>query len=131
MKTKTTKSETLAGQALNWAVLQALGLAPTIDSAGKVCYRSDHGSLVSPDFESAADAGEIIHREWIGLDRPSKGQTPPLWRAITDTKTEPRPGQFRGVSVAWGVTPFLAAMRALVLSRVGEKIQIPEQLFGG
>lgn len=119
----------LTGSALTWAAISALGMSPVIAATG-ICYRSDHGSWVYPNFENQNGADELIESEWIGLERPSKGQKTPLWRAITDSKQKPGPGQSpTAVVSAWGATHSLAVARVLVISHLGPVVDIPAELM--
>jgi hypothetical protein len=78
-----------------------------------------------PGFSPATDwahGGPVIEREEVELtfDRPNETDT--LWRAeMFDLK---------GVSIAYeyGPTPLIAAMRCYVASKLGDEIEIPEEL---
>lgn len=123
------KAEDLSGDALLWAVCFALGHAPVVAATG-IAYRSDHGSWVYPRFTSDAEAGELMSSEWIGVERPSRGQKTPVWRAIADSKVPTKPHEFcGGVVSAWGDTLGVAVCRALVLSRVGVIVDVPDDLL--
>lgn len=123
------KAEELEGSSLMWAVCLALGHAPAITPTG-VAYRSDHGSWVYPRFTSDAEAGELMSSEWIGVERPSRGQKTPVWRAIADSKVPTKPHEFcGGVVSAWGDTLGVAVCRVLVLSRLGQTVDVPEELL--
>ena len=123
------KVEELSGSALLWAVCLALGHAPVMAATG-IAYRSDHGSWVYPRFTSDAEAGELMSSEWIGVERPCRGQKTPAWRAIADSKVPTKPHEFcGGVVSAWGATLGVAVCRALVLSRLGVAVDVPEELL--
>jgi hypothetical protein len=79
------------------------------------CQGSEHGWL--DGFEPSTDwaqGGPIIERELIGL-------VPPLdergWAAATD-KTE----------FSYGPTALVAAMRCYVASKLGDDVDVPEEL---
>lgn len=124
------KAEELSGMALLWAVCRALGHAPVATATG-IAYRSDHGSWVYPRYTSDSEVAELMSTEWIGVERPSRGQKTPVWRAIADSKVPAKPHEFSGgVVAAWGETLGLAVCRALVLSRLGVTVDLPDELKG-
>lgn len=121
-------TEALIGDALIWAVATALGKGPVVAATG-VAYRSDHGSWVYPRYTEDVEAVALMRQEWIGVDRPSNGQATPLWRAITDSKIKPRSAKpCTPVVSAFGGTIGLAVCRALVASRLGMMVDVPENL---
>ena len=122
------ESQNLDGAALIWAMCLALGHSPEVAATG-VAYKDDHGSWVYPRFTSDSEVGELMTKECIGVERPSKGQTVPLWRAITDKKTQTKyQSRFEVVS-AYGETLGVAVCRAIVLSRCGSTVDVPEELL--
>ena len=120
-------TDALLGDALIWAVTKALGKAPVIAGTG-VAYKSDHGSWVYPRYASDDEAVALMTQEWIGVDRPSRGQTTPLWRAVTDSKLKRGTGHFEPVVSAFGGTIGLAVCRALGASRLGAEVDVPAEL---
>lgn len=124
-----TQSETLTGATLLWAVCRALGHAPVVAATG-IAYRSDHGSWVYPRYTDDAEVGTLMSSEWIGVERPSHGQKPPVWRALADSKIPTKPHEYcGGVVSAYGETPGVAVCRALVLSRLGATVEVPDELL--
>lgn len=135
-----TPTDQLRGLPLAWAVALARGQAPNLHTFQRVTHRADGGSWVYSDGQfTDQEAVETVIREWITLERPSKGQTVPMWRAIADTKTmnarrrsQPMlPGMTpveHTVVSAWGETYALAAMRAFAMSFLGEVAFVPEEL---
>lgn len=122
MKTNTTE---LDGQALIWATCLALGYSPVVAATG-VAYRSDHGSWVYPRFTDDSEAGPLMASEWVSVERPSGGQKPPVWRAVTDSKRKELNWTVSAHAQSLGV----AVCRAIVLSRCGESVEVPEELLG-
>ncbi|MEJ6003832.1 hypothetical protein [Paucibacter soli] len=117
----------LSRRALIWASILAQGFAPVIQGQ-VVSYRTDHGSWDSPriDLDQAA---YLMNRYWVGLDRPSKGQTPPQWRAIADfVGKQPSLKSSHFVMTANSTDMATAVIRCFVKSRFGEKVDIPEEL---
>jgi hypothetical protein len=106
MKMKTAK---LSGAALDWAVSKCEG------------FTWEQGDLdageYGPDFKPStnwAHGGPIIEREMIEL----VPQTPALWDAMYKTQHIPNDGP----------TPLIAAMLCYVASKLGEEVEIPEEL---
>ena len=72
-----------------------------------------------------ANGGPIIEREKIGLVRcggpQSNGMKPPNeWRAMIDIEI--------GTISKHGPTPLIAAMRAFVSSKLGDVVEVPDEL---
>ena len=119
------KTSELTGAALNWAVAQCLELKVTFDSWG-VCYigkvqRDESGLGYPAPFEPShnwAQGGPIIERERI-LIQPEIGKEGcgNAWSAIAIDGFE-----------EFGPTPLIAAMRCYVVSKMGDEIEIPEEL---
>jgi hypothetical protein len=141
--------------ALNWAVAQCLGLEVTFDSWG-VCYigkvqRDESGLGYPAPFEPShnwAQGGPIIEREKItvvcaeGAYNQSKAGTPDCYdtywvaekgRLSAGTSYGPQgddwgEGFHIDVDCMTGPTPLIAAMRCYVASKMGDEIEIPEEL---
>lgn len=66
---------------------------------------------------------DIIESDWISLERPSRGQKEPTWRAVMDNAA-PRIGSqvYQTVVAQFGETALIAAMRAKVASVYGDVI---------
>lgn len=111
MKVKTTE---LAGAALDWAVAKCEQLESV-----------DYVFEPSTDWEQG---GHIIEREEINLlkrdDRPWSGY------AYRYGKHKKLRGQ-RGCEIfrATGPTPLIAAMRCYVASKLGDEVDVPEELL--
>ena len=120
--------KTLNGDALIWAMCVALGHAPVVAATG-IAYRIDHGSWVYPRFTSDSEVGELMSLEWVSVERPSKGQSIPTWRAVTDSKRPEKPHVFNAVASATGESLGVAVCRAIVLSRCGVTVDVPQQLL--
>jgi Protein of unknown function (DUF2591) len=104
MKVKTNE---LSGAALDWAVAKCEG----------VIYHGPAWTKYSTDW---AQGGPIIEREGINLDNYAKN---PKWSAWT-----PAPDRESGEAQAYGPTPLIAAMRCYVASKLGDEVEIPEEL---
>ena len=111
------KTNELTGTALDWAVAQCDGVAAV--------WREDESALIFFDREEGgerewrpvtdwAQGGPIIEREMIEL----VPQTPALWDAMYRTQHIPNDGP----------TPLIAAMRCYVAFKLGDEINVPEEL---
>lgn len=101
------KTEDLTDRALDWAVGQALKLpAP-------YWYSTDWSK-----------GGPIIEREEIGIRRNAPCSTGREWEAFGSITA-------KGAGYRWGYgrTPLIAAMRCFVASKLGEEVDIPDDLL--
>ena len=108
----------LTGTALDWAVAKCEGLECTEDMGLLVVEGAD--GYYSPSIKWA-QGGPIIEREkidvmWCG-DR---------WCAYT-ADAECTTGDDRQL-VTEGATPLIAAMRGYVASKLGDEVELPEEL---
>ncbi|MEY3768543.1 MAG: hypothetical protein RLZZ11_1613 [Cyanobacteriota bacterium] len=103
------KTADLIGPALDWAVDKAEGhIRP---DGGYYCGQHGVSRRYSTDW---AQGGPIIERERITV------QFGPLWTAV-HSKRLGRP--------SYGPTPLVAAMRCFVASRLGDKVDVPDDLW--
>ena len=111
------KTSELIGPALDWAVAKCEGYAPIIGAtcSGAMIYVSPiDGEQVVPDYSTDwSQAGPIIEREKISVFPLGKG-----WGAQLETHRD----------IRRGLTPLIAAMRAYVASKLGDEVEIPEEL---
>lgn len=101
------KINELTGAALDWAVMQCEGTRKDIDF---VWWTDEYSP--STDW---TQGGPIIERERIRLD--PRG----VWVAGHDSSNDEY----------LGPTPLIAAMRCYVASKLGDEIEIPEELKEG
>ena len=101
------KTSDLSGAALDYVVAECEG----------VIYHGPAWTKYSTDW---AQGGPIIEREGINLDNYAKN---PKWSAWT-----PAPDRESGEAQAYGPTPLIAAMRCYVASKLGDEVEIPEEL---
>lgn len=120
------KTSELTGAALDWAVAKCLGVNPRYDM-------ESHGGIwlgwwiANPTYERMprystdwAQGGPIIERERISIS--SSGYcVHPNWKPSKDG------GAYHPVGMD-GPTPLIAAMRCYVASKLGDEIEIPEEL---
>lgn len=114
------KVSELTGAALDWAVClienpQACeyGVADWIEQRRRTVK---DGEYLYRWHQSWMQAGPIIEREEIGIFKYSSGSE---WTART---TDYPPKYVKGP------TPLIAAMRCFVSSRLGDEIEVPEEL---
>jgi hypothetical protein len=104
------KTSELTGAALDWAVARC---------EGGVGENQLIGAWYAPSTDWA-QGGPIIEREGIGLDQYADY---PQWQAFT-----PAPEQQSGQAVCNGPTPLIAAMRCYVASKLGDDVDVPEEM---
>ena len=120
------KTSELTGVALDWAVCFAEKMIPLegmlrVMRDGKFAVQCDGESRVvrynpSTDW---AQGGPIIERERITIDARQHGK---LWFAYSR--------KVNADEIA-GHTPLIAAMRCYVASKLGDEVEIPEELTQG
>ena len=112
------KTSELTGAALNWAVAKCEFPEPDLAPITWLCYITegvcDRGWVFKPSADWA-QAGPIIEREKIGIEPHPNSE---LWVSFCS-----------GVSYV-GPTPLIAAMRCYVASKLGDEVDIPEELMG-
>ena len=111
MKVKTSE---LSGAALDWAVAKADGWEPMMDEDGIYFYDFMEEKNWRPSTDWA-QGGPIIEREGIALKRIIDG-----WRATRDW--------IRYDFIA--PTPLIAAMRCYVASKLGDEVEVPNEILG-
>jgi hypothetical protein len=100
------KTSELTGLTLDWAVATC--------AAVEIILAQENWGWYSSSWE---DGGPIIEREAIQLTPDEYTGT---WTAYTTREGEPYEGT--------GATPLIAAMRCYVASKLGDDIEIPEEL---
>lgn len=121
MKIKTTE---LTGAALDWAVAIATGI-----SANAINTRTGAVYLISGLYQPSANwahGGPIFLREKIAVFSDDEGTWSARIRSEEDRlMTNPVSAK---CTQATGPTPLIAAMRCLVLKRLGLEVDIPDDL---
>jgi len=110
------KTSELTGAALDWAVCEATGMlkAYTQFRSGKNFFKV-YGVARNKHLHPSTDwsqGGPIIEREGITLTHQAFD-----WSAQTDDDL-----------FAYGPTPLIAAMRCYVAYKLGDDVEIPEEL---
>ena len=109
------KTQELTGPALNWAAAKCEGVSVEyIDDGITQCLLMSMGGRFNPST-NWAQGGPIIEREGIRQHRSHTGD----WWAGSESDPQ------RPIS---GPTPLIAAMRCFVASRLGDEVDIPEEL---
>ena len=114
------KTSELTGAALDWAVAKCEGLlcfGYRTDGERFAVELSDgevEGFMPSTNW---VQGGAIIEREGIGLVSPHDDINE--WEAYHPTQVHDE---------YYGATPLIAAMRCYVASKLGDEVQIPEEL---
>lgn len=119
------KTSELTGVAFDWAVANALDWA-VAKCEGVTEFGAPPGRSEAQEFAlmhlddpylqystNWSQGGPIIERENIEL-----GRTPSEWRAQ----------RYDAPCVAHGPTPLIAAMRCYVVSKLGDEVDVPEEL---
>jgi hypothetical protein len=108
------KASDLKGAALDWAVAKCERVEFTYED-------HPHHEMFNMHYSTDwAQGGPIIEREGINLEHnPSRCH----WIAST-----PAPEHRNGAVETVGPTPLIAAMRAFVASKLGDEIDIPEEI---
>jgi hypothetical protein len=124
------KTSELTGAALNWAVAKAIGKPCHLY---RINHRDRHPAIymlrgddgLTPAYSTDwSQAGPIIEREKIGLLHVENTLPHQRWDA---GETDEFPNTLFAVST--GPTPLIAAMRCYVASKLGDAIEIPEELL--
>jgi hypothetical protein len=125
------KTNELTRAALDWAVAKCEGFDPeTLNTKTGVVYSLRYG-VYRPSTDWA-QGGPIIEREGINTFKYNKisEEEPDKWCAH---KVVPRPnleGSTNMTAIApEGPTPLIAAMRCYVASKLGDEVEIPEELL--
>ena len=114
------KTSELTEAALDWAVARITNPEwwedGYMDGDPGAALDMDDGMTYSPSTDWS-QGGPIIEREGMGIEQDQDG----IWFASYDLSAE----------VAWGATgptPLIAAMRCYVASKLGDEVEVPEEL---
>lgn len=129
MRIKTSK---LIDAALDWAVAKCEGHSlPPFPGRGQTRGPKECWINVSPSshetFSPSTDwgrGGPIIEREELGLKRNAPCSKGREWEASPSITAKGAGGKW-----GYGPTPLIAAMRALVQSKLGDEVDVPEELL--
>lgn len=115
-------TQTLTGQALDWAVAKAVGHTVHPVRLGgysdpTVTYLSSSTHDYFQPSTNWSQAGPLIEQHRISFDG-----------SLAETEGWTACGE-NGNAYATGPTPLVAAMRSLVLAKLGNSVEIPEELL--
>lgn len=113
-----TKTSELTGAALDWAVAKCEGRRIESPNGGVYCPEL---CSFSPR-QNWAQAGEIIERERIQVF-PHNGATE--WCGVAHVQRD----GYIAILTQDGSTPLIAAMRCYVASKMGDEVDVPEELL--
>lgn len=122
------KTSELTGAALDWAVAKCEG---KIDRCGEVtrignqlyCWEDGERMRYAPS-DDWAQGGPIIYREKLSFCYNDFGAAPDNGKDYIGFIWD---GQ-QHVDLAFGPTPLIAAMRCYVASKLGDEVEVPEEL---
>ena len=120
------KTADLIGTALDWAVAKCLGATriQLYQYNGRRMIRVSLPEGIHAPWEPSrywGQGGPIIEREWLDLTSwPNESDEDMRWEC---TQYDSITGR------TFGPTPLIAAMRCYVASRLGDEIEIPEELL--
>jgi hypothetical protein len=123
------KTNELTGAALDWAVAKCVGMrvyvghnhtmtGPEISDAELVDMDVDGNTRYAPSTDWA-QGGPIIEREGIDLYHQRQSDLSVAWVATGDS----------GESEHIAPTPLIATMRCFVASKLGDEVDVPEELL--
>lgn len=120
-----TKTSTLTGPALNWAVAKCLGVKYRYMASTGGDYNGNWWWQTRSYSTDWSQGGPIIEREIVELVRCSsefKGQREEFWEARAGEE------ETSSHTITYGPTPLIAAMRCFVASKLGDEVDVPEEL---
>ncbi len=109
------KTSELKDVALDWAVCEATGLLaayPKVKKNFAKLHTKGTGKYIYPSIDWA-QGGPIIEREWVSVWQVGNK----YWKADVG-----------GLHSHNGTTPLIAAMRCYVASKLGDEVDVPEEL---
>lgn len=112
------KTSELTGAALDWAVAKCEGWERDMERR----YHSDAQDFQYEYSTDWAQGGPIIEREKLELHCWDFHSMP--WKAVMWWDDEDSSAEIQ----AYGTTPLIAAMRCYVASKLGDEVEIPEEL---
>jgi hypothetical protein len=142
------KTSELTGAALDWSVAKCEGLNPYIDTRSAQFCRmmftkdwegcDDDLALVYPSMTDRARFGEMCNNipkystDWSQggpiIERIEGFEFKRWLECSPDTCCEAHIHNYDGDWIRFGSTPLIAAMRCFVASKLGDEIEIPEEL---
>jgi hypothetical protein len=130
------KTNELTGAALDWAVAKCEGYSDLRFNSHRFCNdilimnppRKEYGVVELSDLNYSTDwaqGGPIIEREKISVRFLPDGANSQWFADMYYTNEDGGPEQ---ESEEYGPTPLIAAMRCYVASKLGDEVDVPEEL---
>ena len=117
------KTAELTGAALDWAVALIEFPHPDYEDSDRLVYVHGDDEFHYTPSTVWAQGGAIIEREEISVTREfASGRVE--WAAWT-----PAPIRDDAEAFGYGETPLIAAMRCYVASKLGDEVEVPEELL--
>lgn len=117
------KTSELTGAALDWAVAKCEGVFVEYVNDGITrCLLTRAGAMFNPST-NWAQGGPIIEREQI--ETICNGMQPDGLEWVARTQAE----KWTREPLESGPTPLIAAMRCYVASKLGEEVEVPQELI--
>jgi hypothetical protein len=115
------KTSELQGAALDWAVAKCEGWDVIKLEKNFILGTAGDASDYSTDW---SQGGPIIEREGISIDCVRCDGRIDGWQAMSEVADD----ENWDANVHYGPTPLIAAMRCFVASKLGDEVEIPEEL---
>jgi len=113
------KTKYLTGAALDWAVAKAKGYADFVLDAKR--FREMHDTGHYNYSTNWAQGGPIIEREWLDITPwPNESREDMRWHCQQHDSAND--------CAQYGETPLIAAMRCYVASKLGDEVDVPEEV---
>ena len=112
------------GIVLDWLIARCKEVQTSISKTGYLIF-SDKSIAIGPNgsvYQPSsiwAQGGPIIYREKIDMEFDPNGKPVVMARMRVNGR------RFR----AYGETPLIAAMRCFVIAKLGDKVEVPNELF--
>jgi hypothetical protein len=130
------KTSELTGVALDWAVAKSAGVGVHMSRGGWVVFDSDSHAEFSNGYNDSkmqmfkpstnwAQGGVIIERERISIEYMAGAGDGGLDVWVATRVENP------AFAEEQGDTPLIASMRAYVASKLGDEVEIPDELLTG
>ena len=115
------KTADLIGPALDWAVAKCEGFEYDTESGLLYKHKEPHFfKRYSTEWEQG---GPLIEREELGLKRNAPCSQGREWVASPSITAKGAGGKW-----GYGPTPLIAGMRCFVASRLGDEVDVPDEL---
>jgi hypothetical protein len=121
---KTIKISEATGSAIDWAVAKCMRIGLGAYEGEMLSLRIQQGIRPTRFSTDWSQGGPIIEREEIGIKRRAPCMKGEEWEAMGSITAKGA-----GYRHAVGPTPLIAAMRCYVASKLGEEVNVPEELL--